>query len=229
MDVPGDHDAAAQRPDGRGLPAARAAVLGALRTAGGPMTVQQLAAKLALHANTVRFHLSRLVQDGLAQEDQGQPNGPGRPRLSYRAVAQAPDNDAGNQEYRLLAQILAGHLAASSADPGAAARAAGREWGRHLVERRLPFDRPTTREVVTRVVRMLTELGFAPEPGTDGEIRLHHCPFRDIAERHPGVVCQVHLGLIQGALDEMGARGDDATIDPLVTPQLCVTHVPVDD
>ena len=227
MDVAGDHATAGQRPSS-GLPAARAVVLDALRAADGPMTVQQLAAGLALHTNTVRFHLSRLVQDGLAQEDQGQPDGPGRPRMSYRALQPAPGGDGGNQEYRLLAQILAGHLAASSADPGAAARTAGREWGRHLVDRRMPFDRPAAHEVVARVVRMLTELGFAPEPAVDGEIRLHHCPFLDVAQRHPGVVCQVHLGLIQGALDEMGARGDDATIEPLVTPRLCVTHVPVD-
>jgi predicted ArsR family transcriptional regulator len=31
-----------------------------------------------------------------------------------------------------------------------------------------------------------------------------HCPFRDLAEANPTVVCGLHRGLVQGFVDEMG-------------------------
>lgn len=43
--------------------------------------------------------------------------------------------------------------------------------------------------------------------------RVRRCPLRDVARRYPEVVCQVHQGLIAGALTELG--GDDAGVDLL--------------
>jgi predicted ArsR family transcriptional regulator len=57
-----------------------------------------------------------------------------------------------------------------------------------------------------------------------GAIELHHCPFRELAEEHPDVVCGAHLGLIQGAL----ATSGDLTatrILPFVAPDLCLAEL----
>jgi predicted ArsR family transcriptional regulator len=219
----------------------REAVLDALRSFEAPATIQQLADRLGLHANTVRFHLTRLVQAGLAEEELAAVSGPGRPRLCYRPAPgdtgrqhagvggeRSPgreEESEGLTEYRLLAQILAGHLAASTADPAAAAEAAGRQWGHYLVERPAPVERLDNREIVDRVTGMLGSLGFQPEPTGNGEIHLHHCPFRQVAERQPGVVCSIHLGLIQGAMAEISAADTTARLDPFVTDRLCVAHL----
>lgn len=192
------------------------------------MTVQALAGHLKLHPNTVRFHLMKLVQAGLAQEERGAPAGPGRPRLCYRAVQPAraggPVDDQPG-EYQLLSHILTGYLAAHTDDPAAAARSAGRQWGHFLVDRPSPFDQPDDEEVLARVSAMLDKLGFEPEAEPSGEILLHRCPFRAVAERHPGVICSVHLGLLQGAMDELGGDPEKTNLEPFVTPRLCVARL----
>ena len=71
--------------------------------------------------------------------------------------------------YRLLAEILLGQLAAGP-EPAAAARHAGRAWGAHLVTRPAPGYSPggsTAGESTDRLLAMLDELDFAPEPVTD--------------------------------------------------------------
>src|SRR5665648_861244 len=62
-------------------------------------------------------------------------------------------------------------------------------------------------QAVDALQRVVVDTGFQPETSTEGEmtsLRLRHCPFREVATRHPGVVCGVHLGLMQGVLDELG-------------------------
>lgn len=207
----------------------RRAVLDALRAFAGPVTIPALAERTALHTNTVRFHLSKLVQTGLVREEPGESNGPGRPRLRYRltsspAVRESQD-EGGSDEYQLLSQILASYLASHSDDPMAEAESAGRQWGHYLVERPAPFERVDHGERLARVTAMLRKLGFAPEADNSGEIKLHRCPFRAVAERQPTVVCSMHRGLIQGALDELGAGSAFATLQPFVTDRLCVAHL----
>jgi predicted ArsR family transcriptional regulator len=78
-------------------------------------------------------------------------------------------------------------------------------------------------DAVSTVVRMLTNIGFAPELSADRRaISLHRCPFRELAEKHPDVVCGAHLGMIQGALAELGAPVRATNLLPFVQPELCI-------
>ncbi|HEX7745037.1 MAG TPA: helix-turn-helix domain-containing protein [Micromonosporaceae bacterium] len=209
----------------------RAVVLDALR-ARGPATVPALAGELGLHPNTVRFHLTKLVQLGLAREDRGAPAGPGRPRLLYRATGPGGTGERADEsigEYQLLSHILTGYVAAHTDDPAAAARSAGRQWGHHLVDRPEPGRHPEDVRIIDRVSAMLDKLGFAPQARPSGEILLHRCPFRAVAEQHPGVICSVHLGLMEGAVDELGGSTEDAVLQPFVTPDLCVARLSTSD
>ena len=84
----------------------------------------------------------------------------------------------------------------------------GKAWGRHLVERAAPSEHVDPTEAVARLNRLLDAVGFQSEarPTEKGtEVRLRHCPFREVAEKHTDIVCAIHLGLMQGALDELGA------------------------
>ncbi|GAA1920642.1 helix-turn-helix domain-containing protein [Streptomyces sodiiphilus] len=195
--------------------ASREAVLETLRRAGKPLTVQQLSDELGLHANTVRFHLARLTKDGRVREGRADHEGPGRPKLAYTAVSEESTETPGG--YRVLAEILAGHLAATSTSPSKEAVAAGREWGRHLVERPAPFSSVSAEDAFEKVNSLMSDLGFGTDR-TDGPdlLRMHHCPFRAVAGRRPDVVCSVHLGLMRGALAEMRA--------PLRATDLEVSH-----
>ena len=77
--------------------------------------------------------------------------------------------------------------------------------------------------------RLLDDIGFQPtmhgDPAADAEVHLHHCPFREVAESAEDVVCALHLGLMQGALQEMQAPVAATSLEPFVRPDLCVAHL----
>jgi len=202
----------------------RVAVLQLLRSRSLPLGVSEVAEHLGLHQNTVRSHLDILVDSGYAIRRSEAPSGPGRPRVVYEATL-APD---GERNYRLLAEVLAQHLVATSERPGEAAMNAGRRWavssGGTGGDGKAATPPLTEEAAVTEVVRMLGDTGFAPELSADGTyINLHRCPFRELAVTHPDVVCGAHLGVIQGALAQLGTMVSATRLLPFVTPGLCVT------
>jgi predicted ArsR family transcriptional regulator len=200
-------------------------VLAVLRSTREPLTVDGVAERLGFHLNTARFHLEHLVRIGAAERTSEVRRTPGRPRTLYRAVHRVP---AGRRSYRLLAEVLAGSMAASIAQPEQAAVQAGRAWGRTLVDREPGRARPGSAEVIGRLVDVLDRVGFAPEAVTEGRrqrILLHHCPFLEAARQQPDVVCAVHLGLMDGVLSKLGARVRTDRLEPFVAPDLCVAHL----
>lgn len=203
--------------------ARRGRVLAMLRDAGGPLSVAQVAERTGLHVNTARFHLDGLVSDGLAERTAEERDTPGRPRILFTARAEA----AGPRSFQLLAEMLTG-LVASLDGAGPAAVEAGRAWGRHLVERPAPSQPVDADEATARLFRVLDAIGFQPETRPDAggvQVRLRHCPFREVAERHADVVCEMHLGLIQGALSELRAPLQAVSLEPFVAPSLCVARL----
>ena len=202
----------------------RTQVLAALRGADGPSTAGAVAGQVGLHANTARFHLDALVEAGLADRSTEARERPGRPRVLYSARA----DHAGVRSYRLLAEILSGYLAGATPRPAEAALAAGQAWGRYLADRPPPFHRLDAETSIGRLVRVLDDIGFAPEAVTAGAERrvlLRHCPFREIAEEHGEVVCSIHLGLMRGLLAELDAPLTAERLVPFAEPTLCVAHL----
>lgn len=211
-------------PPGAPLGSRRAEVLDRLRAARRPLGVLDLAGATGLHANTARFHLDGLVHDGLATREIEVRATPGRRRVVYAARGAAP----GPRSYALLAEMLTG-LVVTMGGGGAPAAATGREWGRHLVERDLPSRRTSEDEGVVRLRGLLEDVGFEPEVVQDGDggvvVNLHHCPFRDVASRHAEVVCALHRGLMEGALEELRSSWRSAALEPFVEPTLCVARL----
>ncbi|TDD89867.1 ArsR family transcriptional regulator [Actinomadura darangshiensis] len=200
----------------------RREVLDALRAARAPLGVAEVAERLGVHANTARFHLDALAAEGAVDRTVEQPSGPGRPRTVY---APRPGMDRGGARgYRLLAQILLSRLASDGPAARANATDAGREWGRYLVDRPPPFQPLTGDEAAGRLTALLDDLDFAPQP--DGElIRLRHCPFLELAEEYGPLVCDVHLGLMQGALAELDAPVEADRLEPFAEPGACLAHL----
>lgn len=205
----------------------RRAVLRLLRGSSDPMSISGIADVLGVHPNTVRFHLDSLVADGQVEHVELDRKGPGRPPLMFRAVRQM--DRGGTRHYRLLAEILAVAFAAEP-DPAPKALAAGRAWGQKLEAElnRLPDGVDNAEEATAHLIDMLDELGFAPERRvSDGEqqVGLRHCPFLELAEKSSRVVCPVHLGLMQGAMETWGAPVSVDRLDPFVEPDLCLAHL----
>ena len=211
---------------GPSLGQSRAHVFDLLRAAPSPAGVQEIADRAGLHPNTARFHLHALVDAGLAARAPKESTAPGRPSMAYRAVEGG--GPAGRRRYRLLAEMLTSLIAGVMPKPGEAAAEAGREWGRYLTEQPPPYQRLGAGEAVERLTATLEETGFAPEAvagGTRYQLRLRRCPFREVAENHQDVVCQLHLGLMQGALAQMRAPVTADRLEPFAGPSLCIAYL----
>ncbi|MFI2643980.1 helix-turn-helix transcriptional regulator [Streptomyces sp. NPDC018610] len=217
--------------------ARRREVLDVLRAASAPLGVADIAGRIGVHANTVRFHLDALVAEGVVERRSEEPSGPagrprqgpGRPRTVY---APTPGMDrGGTRGYRLLARMLLSRWAVEGPGARESATEAGRAWGRFLVDPLPPFAQPTAEGTAARLVALLDDLGFdpAPEGGgagrPPGSVRLRHCPFLELAEEYGELVCSLHLGLMQGALTELRAPLTATGLEPFATPDSCLAHL----
>jgi predicted ArsR family transcriptional regulator len=208
----------AKQPVGR-----RRDILRVLRTANTPMSIVAIAEMLEVHPNTVRFHLDTLVSTGRVEQVATDRKGPGRPALMFRAARQM--DRGGPRRYRVLAEILAIELAADP-DSGARALAAGRAWGRQSESPPRTAARTVEKEEsIELLIDLLDDLGFAPERRGEEQVGLRHCPFLELAETRNAVICPIHLGLMQGALETWQAPVTVDRLDAFAEPDLCLAHL----
>lgn len=194
----------------------RQGILEALRDAPEPSTIAEVAHRLGIHPNTVRFHMDSLIESGQVEQVQQDPDGPGRPAIRLRAVA-AMDR-GGPRAYQSLAETLLLDLE-SRRRPTEGAHRAGRQWGRRLASQ--VYGAKT--DSVTGLVTALDEIGFAPKRLSRKEIRLRHCPFLELTTPTGGLVCAIHRGLMEGVLE--GTDTAVERLDPFVRPDCCVARL----
>jgi predicted ArsR family transcriptional regulator len=181
-----------------------------------PCSASELADRLGLHANTVRPHLERMREAGLVEVEAIHRGRVGRPQLRYSLAPGAPGLGFDPPAHTLLAGLLAAladQLGADAED----ATALGRRWGEEAVGRRQP-----ARGCVAALMAELDRLGFEPvespvDPPDGRRIRIDfvHCPFRELAEAYPELVCNLHRGIVEGvvkASDSAGMMDDFRTL-----------------
>ncbi len=178
-----------------------------------PLATADISESLGLHPNTVRPHLERMREAGLLDVEVGGRGDVGRPQHRYSVARNAPSLGFEPPTMPVLARMvlaMAARLQASADD----AEAVGRTEG---VARATPYaDAPSTLEAL---VADLDRLGFDPLVTDDPDdpdaavVAFAHCPFADLAERHPELVCGLHRGLVAGFVAEMG----DAEVDEFCT------------
>ena len=201
----------------------RAQVLEILRGAAAPLEIAEISRRMGVHPNTVRFPLGSMTQSGRVEKVAREPTGPGRPATAYRP---APRMDPeGPRAYRALAGLLADEFASR---PQASRRAVdvGQRWGRRLADDEGGSRARSARAARERMRRMLARLGFAPGVDEDPRrIPLHGCPFLELAEESTRVVCPIHLGLMQGALETWRAPLTVERLEAFAEPNVCLVHL----
>jgi len=176
-----------------------------LARSASPRSTADIADTLALHPNTVRPHLERMREVGLLDVEVDGRGSVGRPQHRYLLAADAPSLGLEPAAYPLLARLLAAAASSAGVAPDGAA-AASHEAGRALA-RRTPG-----RSCVESLSRALDERGFDPAVAAkDGlaTIAFTHCPYRELAEAHPEIVCNLHRGLIEGFVEQQGGADVD--------------------
>lgn len=166
-----------------------------------PLSTSDVADSLGLHANTVRPHLERMRDVGLLESHPDTSGAVGRPQKLYSLSPEAPSLGLEPPVFPMLARMLLSMAAVAGID-GDTAADAGRDEGRRLAHRAT-----VTAPCVDAAVRMLDELGFDPARVDDEDgasVAFTHCPFAELAEAQPELVCSLHRGMLEGFVDEVG-------------------------
>ena len=189
-----------------------------------PLATADIAEALGLHPNTVRPHLERMREVGLLEVRTEARTGVGRPQHLLLAGPRAPRRSGSSRRrFPMLARMLV-RLAESAGASGEDAADIGREQGR--VDAGLP---PTPRRASRRWSPSSTRWASTPRSTArdDGEtavVAFAHCPFRELAEAHPELVCSLHRGMVEGFVEGIGG-GEVDDFHPLVHREPCqVTH-----
>jgi predicted ArsR family transcriptional regulator len=192
----------------------RYAMFRELAASTSPLSAQELADALGLHANTVRLHLERLRDAGVVESETIHRGTVGRPQHRYSLAPGAPGLGFDPPAHALLAGLLAALAERIGADADDAADT-GFAWGTEAGRR------TRSRSCVRALVGELQRLGFEPVAGASDDdgaesvrIEFLHCPFRELAEAYPELVCNLHRGLCEGVVDQVGGGivGDFATL-----------------
>jgi predicted ArsR family transcriptional regulator len=193
-----------------------------LRDSTEPLSVAEVAAKVGVHLNTARFHLDALVEAGRAERTTQPRPTPGRRPIVYSANLADHAHESA-QGYRLLARMLTDAIARQDPNAGPWLYQVGLEWGGYLTTHPAPSERIDEAEVAERLVDKLDALWFAPEvvDAPTPELVLHNCPFIEQAIANPQVVCELHAGMINGSLAQMGSGQRLVHLYPLCKRTLC--------
>lgn len=189
-----------------------------------PLSTAEVAESLRLHVNTVRPQMERMREVGFLAVAPDHRGAPGRPQHRYSLAPDAPTLGLEPPAFPMLARMLVGTAARAGAGSDDA-RAAGREQGEAEAA---GFSRDERQPCTAALMSMLGRLGFDPEAVEDDDgsttVAFTRCPFRELAEANPDLVCALHRGLVEGFVDQVGG-GEVAEFGSLVDRHPCRVQV----
>jgi predicted ArsR family transcriptional regulator len=182
--------------------------------AASPLTTTNVADALDLHPNTVRPHLERMREVGLLDVETESRGEVGRPQHRYSLSSDAPSLGFEPPAMPLMSRMLLGVAAASGASRDEAIEI-GRQQGRAAVAAieaaavvaELDDQEDRTAVCIAALVDELSRVGFDPAVGDDDDgvvIAFTRCPFAELAEVNPQLVCSLHRGLVEGFVEAVG-------------------------
>lgn len=191
-----------------------------------PVSREQAAAACELPLHSAKFHLDRLVAEGLLQVEYRRLSGrtgpgAGRPSKLYRRADREVSVTLPERHYDLVGDVLAAAIDESTRSGVPVQQAVvtvAAQRGRAMAataETRVGGDLDRTADV-------LAGHGYEPQL-RDDTLCLSNCPFDRLARDHVELVCGMNLGLVGGVLDGLGAESLDAVLEP--EPGLCCVKV----
>jgi predicted ArsR family transcriptional regulator len=184
-----------------------------------PVGREEAARAVDVRVPTARFHLDRMVDDGLLEVEfrrlTGRSGpGAGRPAKLYRRADRTFAVSLPERHYDLLSEVLADAAAASierrvPVDEVApdVARLRGRSLGEDRADR-TAADHPLEGRAAT-----LVEVGYEPRL-EDSRMVLENCPFDRVAREHTALVCGLNLDFVGGVVEGLGCVGVHTTLEP---------------
>lgn len=188
----------------------------------------QVADGVGVARHVAKFHLDKLVDDGLLAVEYARPPGrrgpgAGRPAKLYSRSSRELAISLPQRNYELAARMLAKAVTAAERDGvavgetlGQAARDTGHALGQQA--RQYAGVRPKPSTLLAAAMTALGESGY--EPRIDGaSVTLVNCPFHGLAQEYTDLVCGMNLDLMAGLVEGLADPTLEARLEP--TPGLC--------
>jgi predicted ArsR family transcriptional regulator len=199
-----------------------------------PVSRDEAAAGVGVPRHRAKFHLDRLVDDGLletefARRTGRQGPGAGRPAKFYRRGARELSVTLPERNYELAGQLMARAIAEAQGEDRPVAETlqrAARERGRSLagLAERRAGNRPSPAALLAAARGVLDDEGYETRSDPAG-LSLANCPFRALAAEHTALVCGMNLAIMEGLLERLGRLPYAAVLDP-AEGRCCVRLVP---
>lgn len=178
----------------------------------GAVSRDQAAAGLDIPRHTAKFHLDKLVDEGLLVPEfkrlSGRTGpGAGRPAKLYRRVRKEVNVTLPRRRYDLAGHVLADTLERVQA--GTPLDQAVEDAADNAAAIVIASWPPTESSEVERISGVLARLGYEPRPEGDG-VRLSNCPFQQLSDDHTDVICSMNRRFI----DAVGRRLDCTDVNP---------------
>lgn len=203
---------------------------------------EEAATAVGVPLHSAKFHLDRLVDEGLLEVEfrrlSGRTGpGAGRPSKLYRRSPRQLSVSLPERRYDLVGGVLASAIDRSISEgvPVAetvreAAMTEGRSMARASLAEGQAHDGPSTSEAAAgrgdsaleRTADVLARHGYEPRT-SEREICLANCPFDRLATEHTELVCGLNLALIDGVIDGLGVSAVSAVLAP--QPGFCCVKV----
>ena len=178
----------------------------------GPVNRDQAAKGVGVARHIAKFHLDKLLDDGLlAVEYARAPGrrgpGAGRPAKLYSRSSREVAVSLPQRDYALAGRLLAEAITEVQRDGtpidealASVARRAGRGLGEQA--RRQAGTRPGLTSLRTAATEVLKVCGYEPRD-EDAAITLVNCPFNALAQDYTDLVCGMNLELMGGLVEAL--------------------------
>jgi predicted ArsR family transcriptional regulator len=197
-----------------------------------PVSRDRASEGVGLPRHTAKFHLDRLVEEGLLVTEfrrlTGRTGpGAGRPTKLYRRAPQSVSVSVPERRYDLAGDLMARAIEESATlgtDVSHALNRTAAEYGATLATGVADAAGADATEAtrLDGLCASLEALGY--EPRLDGDVvTLANCPFHALAREHTELVCGMNLALLTG-MAERAWPEVTATLDP-AADRCCVTLV----
>lgn len=197
-----------------------------------PVSRDEAGEGVGVARHTAKFHLDKLVEEGLLEVEFRRPPGrggpgAGRPAKLYRRASRELEVSLPERRYDLAGWLFARAITEAGRDGipvtdalSRSARDAGSALGQEARTR--VGRRPSRKALTAATCDLLAELGY--EPRIEGEgVSLANCPFHALATDYVELVCSMNRELLTGVLVGLGHAGLDACLEP--APGMCCVRL----
>lgn len=198
----------------------------------GPVNRDEAAEGVGVARHVAKFHLDKLVDDGLLAVEFARPPGrrgpgAGRPAKLYRRSPRELAVSLPQRDYELAGRLLAEAVTDAEREGTSigdalrrVAKSTGHALGGHA--RLSAGPRPSATSLRDAAVSVLVDCGY--EPRRDGTgVTLVNCPFHALAQDYTDLVCGMNLQLLTGLVDGLEDVDLEARLEP--TPGLCCVRL----